>query len=138
MERPEHANKKRIEKKLLYPDGTQRTCYLSMVDDKGAFCYMLDTGVAEHMQFHSQAALIALYESERDAAQDELFALKKLYSAQEDYIDKLTSLVKRCVKLLDDAIVAKKNPNKGEKAELLERKRRLKLSIARAVVLDDE
>lgn len=138
LERPDYASKKRIEKRLLYADGTQRTAYLSMVDDNGAFLYMLDTGEAEHVKFHSQAALMAMYEAERDAARDELAAIKKLYASQEKYIEELTKLIKWSVEIIDAAIVPNFTPDRDEKSALTRRKNRYKDAVAKKVVLEDD
>lgn len=138
MERPDYASKKRIEKRLLYADGTQRTAYLSMVDDSGAFLYMLDAGEAEHLKFHSQAAIMAMYEAERDAALEEVAAIKKLYTAQEKYIEELTKLIKWSVEIIDAAIVPNFTPDRQEKSSLTRRKNRYKDAVARKVVLEDD
>lgn len=138
MERPDYASKKRIEKRLLYADGTQRTAYLGMVDDNGAFVYMCDTGEAEYLHYHSEAARMALYQSERDTARDELAAIKKLYTAQEKYIEELTKLIKWSVEIIDAAIVPNYTPDREEKSLLTQRKNRYKDAVAKKVVLDDD
>ena len=138
LERPDYASKKRIEKRLLYQDGRQRCSYLSMVDKSGAFVYMCDTGEAEHLKFHSQAALIAMYEAERDAALEEVAAIKTLYAAQEDYINELTRLIKWSVSILDEALPHERLLESHEAANVKQRKTRYKDAVAKKVVLDDD
>lgn len=138
LERPDYASKKRIEKRLLYADGRQRCAYLGMVDDNGAFLYMCDTGEAEHLRFHSQAALIAMYEAERDAALEEVAAIKTLYSAQEDYINDLTRLIKRSLSILDDALPPDRLLESHEAANVKQKKTRYRDAVAKKVVLDDD
>ena len=138
MERPDYASKKRIEKKLLYPDGTQRASYLSLVDEKGCFVYMIDTGEAEHLKYHDSAALIAIYESDMREAWREFKSLQELYKAQESYIEELTKLILWAVDIIDAAIIPRHTPDRLEKAGLTQRKTRFKEAVARKVVLDDE
>ena len=136
LERPDYAKKQRIEKRLLYADGRQLTAYLGLVDDNGAFLYMCDTGEAEHVTFHPMDALIVLADTERKAALEDLAALRKLYAAQEEYIDTLCGYIRRACALLDDAFEAA-TFSKYDSKSLHDRKRHLKAVIARKVVLDD-
>lgn len=133
--RPDYASKKRISKTFFYRDGTQRAAHIGMVDDGGAFCYMLDTARTEHFKFHDSAAIIGELEAVESTLRSQVDMLQTMLDDSDNYITRLMSEADKSHTLLADLLDTQKY-TPDVRARIRRRIMRLEEVLGKAV--DDE
>lgn len=118
VSRPDYASKKRIDKLVIYPDGTQAAANLAMVDSSGAMLYMREgprNGEIVRFDWCEATDIIADLEADKLELADELQQAREDYAALQS---KLTRLQRAFNQLHDraDYMVSSGRFPDGEKA----------------------